>query len=150
MLIEEIGSSCVYQWADDCLDAFLSSNCQFNLEPHINIKWIYMSCTKCEMHVVVATQSTSMSLLPWCTRAPTERHCSPVEVVLSGSEVALPGLVEIPKSPLWETSLLTKANAINTLEGSRLQSGDALDASQSTRVGHQQMRVPPTNREPNE
>ena len=42
MLIEEIESSCVYQWADDCLDAFLSSNGQYNLETHINIKWIYI------------------------------------------------------------------------------------------------------------
>ena len=42
MLIEEIRSSCVYQWADDCINAFLSSNCQFNLETHINIKWIYI------------------------------------------------------------------------------------------------------------
>ena len=34
-------------------------------------------------------------------------------------------------------SLLTKANTINMLEGSRLQPGDALDASQPRRVGHQ-------------
>ena len=54
------------------------------------------SCTECEIHVVVAMRSISMSLLPRSTRAPTERHSSPV---LSGSEVALPGLVEIPKSP---------------------------------------------------
>ena len=55
--------------------------------------------TECKICAVVAMQSTSMLLLPRCTRAPTERHCSPVEVVLSGSEVALPGLIEIPKSP---------------------------------------------------
>ena len=58
-----------------------------------------MSRTECETRAVVATRSTSMSLLPQCTRAPTERHSSPVEVVLSGSEAALPGLIEIPKSP---------------------------------------------------
>ena len=58
-----------------------------------------MSCTECGIRAVVAMQSTSMSLLPQCTRAPTKRHSSPVEVVLSGSEAALPGLVEIPKSP---------------------------------------------------
>ena len=34
-------------------------------------------------------------------------------------------------------ALLTKANTIITLEGSRLQPGDALDALRPTRVGHQ-------------
>ena len=58
-----------------------------------------MSRTECEIRVMVATRSTSMSLLPRCLRAPTERHSSPVEAVLSGSEVVLPGLVEILKSP---------------------------------------------------
>ena len=58
-----------------------------------------MSCTECKIRTVVAMWSTSMSLLPRCIRAPTKRHSSPVEAVLSGSEVALPGLVEIPKSP---------------------------------------------------
>ena len=58
-----------------------------------------MSRTECEIRAVVTTRSTSMSLLPRCSRAPTERHGSPVEVVLSGSEAALPGLIEIPKSP---------------------------------------------------
>ena len=58
-----------------------------------------LSCIKCKIRMVVATWSTSMSLLPQCSRAPTERHGSPVEVVLSGSEVALLGLVEILKSP---------------------------------------------------
>ena len=60
---------------------------------------VYMSCTKCGIHAVVAMRSTSMSLLPRCTQAPTERHSSPVEAVVSGSDAALPGLVEIPKSP---------------------------------------------------
>ena len=32
---------------------------------------------------------------------------------------------------------MTKANTINTLEGSRLQPGDMLDASRPTRIGHQ-------------
>ena len=58
-----------------------------------------MSHTECEIRAVVATWSTSMLLLPQCSSAPTDRHGSPVEVVLSGSEVALPGLIEIPKSP---------------------------------------------------
>ena len=43
-----------------------------------------------------------VSLLPRCTRAPTERHSSPVEAVLTGSGAALPGLIEIPRSP-WGT-----------------------------------------------
>ena len=60
---------------------------------------VYMSCTECKTHAVAATWSTSMSLLPQCSRAPTRRHGSPVEVVLSGNEVALLGLVEILKSP---------------------------------------------------
>ena len=63
---------------------------------------VYMSRTECEVRMVVATCSTLVSLLPRCTRAPTERHSSPVEVVLTGSGVALPGLVEIPRSP-WGT-----------------------------------------------
>ena len=39
--------------------------------------------------------------------------------------------------PRCRMSLLTKATTINTLEGSRLQPRDVLDASQPTRVGHQ-------------
>ena len=58
-----------------------------------------LSCTKCKVRTVVAMRSTLMSLLPRCSQAPTERHNSPVEAVLSGSEAALLGLVEIPKSP---------------------------------------------------
>ena len=58
-----------------------------------------LSCTECEIRMVVAMQSTSMLLLPRCSRAPTQRHSSPVEAVLSGSEAALLGLIEIPKSP---------------------------------------------------
>ena len=61
--------------------------------------YIHMSHTKCEICMVAAMWSTSMSLLPRCSRAPTKRHGSPVEVVLSGSEAALLGLVEILKSP---------------------------------------------------
>ena len=61
-----------------------------------------LSCTECKICAVVAMHSTSVSLLPQCTRVPTERHSSPVEVVLTGSGVALPGLVEIPRSP-WGT-----------------------------------------------
>ena len=88
-----------------------------------------LSHTECKIHVVVATWSTFMLLLPRCTWAPTKRHSSPVEAVLSGSEAALPGLIETPKSPRWETLLLTKANTMNSLEGNRLQPGDALDVS---------------------
>ena len=58
-----------------------------------------LSCTECETRAVAATWSTSMSLLPRCSRAPTKRHGSPVEAVLSGSEAALLGLIEILKSP---------------------------------------------------
>ena len=61
-----------------------------------------LSCTECKIHAVVSTHSTSVSLLPQCTWAPTERHSSPVETVLTGSEATLPGLVEIPRSP-WGT-----------------------------------------------
>ena len=64
-----------------------------------------------------------------CTRAPTERRSSPVEVVLTGSRVALLGLVEILEVSARDTALLNKANTIITVEGSRLQPGDALDAS---------------------
>ena len=59
-----------------------------------------MSCTKCRICTVVAMHSTSVSLLTQCTQAPTERHSSPVEAVLTGSGAALPGLVELPKSPV--------------------------------------------------
>ena len=58
-----------------------------------------LSCTEHEIHMVVAMHSTLVSLLPRCTQAPTERHSSPVEVVLTGSEVTLPALVEIPRFP---------------------------------------------------
>ena len=97
---------------------------------------LYMSCTKCGICVVVATHSTSVSLLPQCTQAPTKRHSSPVEAVLTGSGAALPGLVEY-LSPQWDMALLTKANTIIMLEGSRLQPGDALDVSQPTHIRHQ-------------
>ena len=61
-----------------------------------------LSHTKCGICAVVAMRSTSVSLLPQCTWAPTERHSSPVEAVLTGSEATLLGLVEIPRSP-WGT-----------------------------------------------
>ena len=69
------------------------------------MSFVYMSCTKCEIHAVVATHSTSVSLLPQCSWAPTERHSSPVEVVLTRGGVALPGLVEIPKSPVGHCAI---------------------------------------------
>ena len=64
-----------------------------------------LSCTKCEICMVVAMHSTSVLLLPRCTQAPTKRHSSPVEVVLTGSGVALPGLIEIPKSPVGHSTI---------------------------------------------
>ena len=39
--------------------------------------------------------------------------------------------------PAGDTALLTKANTIITVEGSRLPPGDVLDASQPTCVRHQ-------------
>ena len=59
-----------------------------------------LSCTKFEIRAVVAMCSALVSLLPRCTWAPTERHSSPVEAVLTGSEATLLGLVEIPRSPV--------------------------------------------------
>ena len=58
-----------------------------------------LSCTECKIRMVVATHSTSVLLPPQCTWAPTKRHSSPVEAVLSGSGTALLGLIETPKSP---------------------------------------------------
>ena len=50
-----------------------------------------------------------------------------MEAVITGSKVALPGLVEILEVPAGDPTLLTKANTIITVEGSRLQPRDALD-----------------------
>ena len=61
---------------------------------------VYIYIYVCKIHTVVATRSASVSLLPRCSWAPTKRHSSPVEVVLTGSGAALPGLVGIPKSPI--------------------------------------------------
>ena len=58
-----------------------------------------LSCTEFGARAVVAMWSSAVPLLPRCSWAPTERHSSPAEAVLSGSEAALPGLVEILKSP---------------------------------------------------
>ena len=58
-----------------------------------------LSHTKCKIRAMAATCSTSVTIVPRCTWAPTERHSSPVEAVLTGSEVTLLGLVEIPRSP---------------------------------------------------
>ena len=97
---------------------------------------IYMSRTKCRIRAVVASHSTLVSLLPRCSRVPTEKHSSPVEAVLTGSEAALLVLIEIPKSPA-DMALLTKAKTIIMLEGSRLHPRDVLDASQPKCVRHQ-------------
>ena len=61
--------------------------------------YIYMSRTEFGTSTVVAMQSSAVLFLPPCSRAPTERHGSPAEAVLSGCEAALPGLIEILKSP---------------------------------------------------
>ena len=57
-----------------------------------------------------------------CTRAPTERRCSPTEVVLVGKWVALLGFTEIlqARPPMWTWAILTKANVLCTVEGGRL------------------------------
>ena len=55
--------------------------------------------------MVVAMWSSAVPLLPQCSWAPTERHGIPAEVVLSGSEAALPGLIEILKSPMWNIAI---------------------------------------------
>ena len=60
-----------------------------------------------------------------------------MEAVLTGSKVALPGLIEILEVPAGDMALLTKTNTIITVEGSRLQPGDVLDTSRPTHVRHQ-------------
>ena len=57
-----------------------------------------------------------------CTWAPTERCCSAIEAVLVGKWVALLGSAEIFKvcSPAWTWVILTQANVLCTVEGSRL------------------------------
>ena len=57
-----------------------------------------------------------------CTQAPTERCCSPAKAVLVEKCVALPRLAVILKAcpQQWMWILLTKANMLNTVEGSRL------------------------------
>ena len=47
------------------------------------------------------TRRFPVLLLKRCTQAPTERHSSPVEAVLTGSRAALLGLVEIFMGPHW-------------------------------------------------
>ena len=93
----------------------------------------------------------SVLLLTRCTRAPIERCSSPVEVVLTGSKAALPGLIEILGVSTGDTALLTKANTIITVEGSRLQPGDAIDMSQPTHaLGTSHTRVSGDRVEPDE
>ena len=48
-----------------------------------------------------------------------------MEAVLRGSKAALPGLIEMLEVSTGDTVLLTKANTIITVEGSRLQPGEA-------------------------
>ena len=57
-----------------------------------------------------------------CTRAPTKRCCSPAEVVLVGKWVAFPGFTEILRAhpQICMQMILTKANTLCTVEGSRL------------------------------
>ena len=64
-----------------------------------------------------------------------------MEVVLTGSRVALPGLVEISIGPpTGNVVLLTKANTMIIVEGSRLPPGDVLDTSQLTHVRYQPLK----------
>ena len=62
-----------------------------------------MSCTGNDGHVAAATRNAffPVLLLTRCTRAPTKRHSSPVESVLTGSREALSGLIEILKGLHW-------------------------------------------------
>ena len=57
-----------------------------------------------------------------CTWASTKRHCSPAEAVLVEKCVAPPGFAEILKAhpQAWTQMILTKANTLCTVEGSRL------------------------------
>ena len=51
-------------------------------------------------------------------------------MVLTGSRVALPGLVEIPMGPCWERGAINQGyHTITTVEGSSLLPGDMLDVS---------------------
>ena len=88
----------VFEFKQKCVN-FRKSEllCLYTSIPMLKL-YIYMSRTKCKIRAVVAMHSTSVSLLPRCSWAPTERHSSPVEAVLTGNGVALPGLIEIPKS----------------------------------------------------
>ena len=96
-----------------------------------------MSCTGNDAHSSSHTWRFPVSLLTQCTQAPTERHSSPVEAVLTGSRAALPGLIEILMSPCWGHIAINQASTIITVEGSRLLPRDTLDASQPTHVRHQ-------------
>ena len=79
----------------------------------------YMMQGKC-WHMAVATCDSSQLLTK--PSAPTKRHCSSAEAVLVGKWVAPPGFAEILKShpPVWMRMILLKANALCTVEGSRL------------------------------
>ena len=62
--------------------------------PHI--KMLHMSHTENAGHVAAATHGKfSVPILTRCTQAPTERRSCPVEAVLTGSQAALPSLIEI-------------------------------------------------------
>ena len=58
-----------------------------------------LSRTECEAcgSSYTPTPVSLQTRCTWCTWAPTERHSSPVEAVLTRNEAALPGLIEI----LW-------------------------------------------------
>ena len=74
-----------------------------------------------------------------------------MKVVLPGSRAALPGLVEIFMGPAGDTALLTKANTIITVEGSRLPPRDTLDTLRPTHViDTSHTRVSGDRVEPNE
>ena len=54
-----------------------------------------------DVRAAAATHGDSQCRCTRCTGAPTKRCSSPVEVVLTGSRAALPGLIEILKGPCW-------------------------------------------------
>ena len=53
------------------------------------------------LHAQLQPHAAIPSVATQCTQAPTERHSSLVETVLTGSRVALPGLIEIFMGPHW-------------------------------------------------
>ena len=78
--------------------------------------WRMLACCDGHMQQLTTLNQTK------CTWALTERCCSPMEAVLVAKWVALPGFANILKvHPLvWTWVILTQANTLCTVEGSRL------------------------------